>query len=74
MPGPNRDPVKHIRKGCPTPLKFVLCLTINSFTVFSRFSLLIYDIFSNSFRKSFTIFLEELSRSLKSSAEISILS
>jgi hypothetical protein len=35
-----------------------LCLSINPFTIFSRFSLVIFDIFSNSLKKSFKIFLD----------------
>ena len=41
MPGPNLDPVRAILNGCPTPLKFVLCLFINSFIIFARCSFFI---------------------------------
>ena len=41
MPGPNLEPIKAILKGCPTPLKFVLCISISFFTVFSIFSLVL---------------------------------
>ena len=70
IPGPNLDPVRAILNGCPTPLKFILCLFINRFIIFSKLSLLIFDVFSYSFEKSFKIFFEGLSKSFKSSGEI----
>ena len=60
MPGPNLEPVRTILKGWPTPLKLVLCLSINVLITFSKLTLFIFGIFSYSFRKSFNIFFEVL--------------
>ena len=38
-PGPNLDPTNIILSGCPTPLKLVLCFSINDFITGSRVSL-----------------------------------
>ena len=38
-PGPNLDPTNPILNGCPTPLKFVLCLSIKDFITGSNVSL-----------------------------------
>ena len=53
IPGPYREPVKAILNGWPTPLKFVLCLFIRSFTIVSKFSLSFFAV-----SKSGTVSLE----------------
>ena len=70
MPGPNFEPTKAILKGWPTPLKFVLLLLIRLFIIFSKFSLFMFDYFSNSFKKSFKIVFDKLFKSFISSEEI----
>ena len=39
MPGPNLEPTSAILKGCPTPLKLVLCLSIKDLITGSNVSL-----------------------------------
>ena len=55
-PGPNLLPTSVIRKGCPTPLKLVLCLSIKDFITGSRLSLFNrFDRYSNKNSKDATI-------------------
>ena len=66
-PGPNLEPTKAILKGCPTPLKLVLCLSISDFINGSRVSLDKELIFFYSTMKSLIIFLDKSSISFLSS-------
>ena len=73
-PGPNLEPTKAILKGCPTPLKLVLCLSIKDLIIGSKTSLDKFDSFSYSPAKSLITFLDKSSISFLSSVPISILS
>ena len=57
-PGPNLEPTNPIRNGWPTPLKLVLCFSINYLINGSKVSLLKEEIFSKSNIKSFIINLD----------------
>ena len=70
IPGPNLEPTKAILKGCPTPLKLVLCLSINDLITGSNVSLDNKAIFLYSAIKSLIISLDKLSISFLSSNPI----
>ena len=67
-PGPNFDPVNATLKGWPTPLKFVSCDLINSFTTGSNVSFLNSSIAKILFLNSVIIILAFSSINFKSSS------
>ena len=73
-PGPNLEPTKAILKGCPTPLKLVLCLSIRDLITGSNVSLDKEESFSYSETNSLITFFDKSSINFLSSAPISILS
>ena len=74
MPGPNFDPVRHILRGCPIPLKFVLLFFIILSIIGSSVSLLKSESLFISSLNNLIILIAASSKSFLSSLLIWILS